>query len=215
MSATKWCYMALLVVLSPVRGGPAEVPEPSHRSVRVTAVMYKYAAPHGLGSIREVDFKTLQVVIFDLNGHPWQQFRLRKGGCERQAAHEMDEVSLGEVYYFKGPHDTAERALLELEWLSEAGSSSNWEYVLVFEVRGGDLFATQQISYNLQAPGTLDRFYPDGLALIVLGRTADYSAHGSPRSLTEVTFEWNGKEFQVRSAQKLLLEKETSNPSQP
>jgi hypothetical protein len=117
----------------------------------------------------------------------------------------MDEVNLEAMYYFKGPHDTTERALVELGWLCEAGSSSNMAYLLVFEVRGGDLFATQQISYDLEAPGTLNRFYPDGGALVVLGRTADGSPHCCPKSLDEVTFDWNGKGFQVRSVQRLFL----------
>jgi hypothetical protein len=176
--------------------------------------MYKYAAPHGLGSIREVDFKNLQVVIFDANAHPWQQFRLRKGDWQRDTGLVFDEVSVGGIYYFKGPHDTTERALLELYWFSAAGSSSQMGILLVFEVRGGDLFATQQITYDQHAPGTLDRFYPDGRVLIVLGRTADDSPHCCPISLTEVTFEWNGKEFQIRSVQKLLLEKEAPNTRQ-
>jgi hypothetical protein len=85
---------------------------------------------------------------------------------------------------------------------------------LVFEIRGTDLFAIQQITYDMHAPGTLDKFYPEGRVLIVLGRTADDSAHGSPKSLTEATFEWNGKEFQMRSVQKLLLEKEAPNTRQ-
>jgi len=174
-------------------------------SVRVTSLAYKYAEPRALRSIRDVDFRNLRVVVFDAEGKPAGRFPLRNGLLERSTVVGGEDLDLGDVYYFKGAHNENEKALVELSWLSCGGSCSQSGYLLVFELRRGELFAIQQITYDLQAPGALDRFFPQSAVLTVLGRTADDSPHCCPKSLDEVTFDWTRNGFQVRSVQRLLL----------
>ena len=176
-------------------------------SVQMTSLEYRYPNPRSLRSIRDVDFRNLRLVTFDATGKPDDQFALHNGRLKRRGALGSDDVDIGETYYFTAHHDTNERVLVEFSWLSCGGSCSDAAYLLVFEVRRGNLHKIQQITYDMQAPGTLDKFYPDTRVLIVLGRTSDDSPHCCPRSLDEVTFDWDGKAFQVKSLQRLLIEK--------
>ncbi len=172
-------------------------------SVDVTAVDYDYPAPTGLRSVRDVDFKNLKVLVFGYDGKPDGTIPLRHGSAEW----ERNDASLGGVYFFKGLNGIAEHALVDVGWISVGGSSTNTSYLIVFEVRGGRLHVTQQISYDAHAQWwTLDKFYPESGTLIVLGRTSDDSPHCCPRSLDEVMFEWKQDRFEITDAERLYVD---------
>jgi len=181
-------------------GGSLAIP-----SVQATSIAYRYASPRDLRSIRDVNFGNLRIVIFDAKGRPAAQFPLRNGRLERARKIGGEEVDIGRAHYFKDPQNGTERALVDLGWTSVGGSSGTTGILLVFEVRDGRLSIIQQINYDMHAPGTLYKFYPGTRVLIVLGRTADDSPHCCPKSLDEVTFGWNGKEFQAQSVQRLFF----------
>jgi hypothetical protein len=151
-------------------------------------------------------------VTFDKDGHPLPQIHLRNGEWQYRMANSYNKTEIRGIYYFKGLHEDTEHALLELQDIAVGGSSTDTGIFLVFEVRDGELYTTQQIEYDDHSLGTFARFFPEGGWLFILGRTADSSPHCCPDSYTDVILEWDGKEFQVRNAEKLLLEKKAPNP---
>ena len=182
-------------------------PEPKFKpSVDIVTVDYRYAQPTGLRSVRDVDFANLKVVVLDDHGKPFRTIPFNHGRAEWRDTW-GNEADIGGIYFFEDRKHTGERALIEVGWLSVGGSSSQTDYVMVFETHAGNLYATQQISYDAHAQWwTLSKFYPESATLIVLGRTEDDSPHCCPKSLDEVMFNWNRDRFDITDAQRLFVE---------
>ena len=76
----------------------------------------------------------------------------------------------------------------------------------VFEVRQSDLFVSQQMSFDLQAPGTGVEFDPATRILTVRARTNDDSPHCCPKGVDVVTFRWDGKAFLEKTHRTIPVE---------
>lgn len=75
-------------------------------------------------------------------------------------------------------------------------------YVIVFELRGGGLVATQEVTYDRQVPGAGETFSPQTGVLVVTGRFEDNAGHCCPDAAVVATFKWQGSAFRVQNVKK-------------
>ena len=160
-------------------------------SVIVTSPDVRY--PIQAASVREVDFKNLSYKLGKSNS--W--FQLRDGICTKEYGdgvrepHSMEEVSLYEVSYFDlDQKGKPQHALVVLNYLTIAGSSSEEGVIQVFGIRNDRLVMIQQFAYDRQAPGTGETFDRAAGVLTVTARTDDQSAHCCPKSIDIVSYRW-------------------------
>ena len=108
-------------------------------------------------------------------------------------------MSVTAVRYFGRPHGASETALLSVAELSCGVSCSEAGDILIFRLWKGRLLETQQIGFDLQAPGAGVDFSSENGILTVKARHEDNSAHCCPDKLDVATFKWDGKTFRLQS----------------
>lgn len=182
-------------------------------SIWINSLNYRYQNAGVFRTIHNVDFGNLRLVWFGayikgrrphgyFQPEPYElHYYQLKGGqwSERYSSGGGEFWNLRDVEYFGSLHGATQRALLTVTDLGCGGSCSENGEVMVFELRKGNLFETQQITYNHQAPGAGVDFSPRTGVLVISGRHEDNSAHCCPDKLDVATFKWDGKAFRVRS----------------
>jgi hypothetical protein len=119
----------------------------------VTYPNYSYA--RRAASIKDIDFRNVNLIIFDEAGKPELAAKLRKGKFEqnhRSGGHEW--VRIASVKYFGSPTNGDQRALVSIDGVSAGGSSSSYGVLQVFGIVDEHPFVTQQIEYNRRGEGT-------------------------------------------------------------
>lgn len=206
-------YLGFSILLSLVVTAPAATPDQSFlmdRSVAVRQIYYEYPGARKFQSIRDVDFSNMRFFFF-YNNH----FDDRPNGPGTKESYQLEhslfshnesigheELSLDDVSFMTSPSGMAKYALASLNFLRCGGSCSDEGFVKVFELRGGRPFEIQEIQYDRQAPGTGVQFSPKTQVFVVTGRFEDSAAHCCADALAVVTFNWDGKVFQMRNAKK-------------
>ena len=175
----------------------------SHPAINISFPNYQYQET--ATSIRDVDFGNLK---YHLLG---EEVKLRKGRFKKARqirgtdAIERVEVSLGRVWYFDLRDGQPQRALVSVVFFSAVGSSSNTGILLVFALRDEHPTVTQQLDYDLQAPGTGESFERRLEILTVKARSDDGSAHCCPQHLDVASFKWEQDRFGLKSYKTLAL----------
>jgi len=159
-------------------------------SVQAKAVEQRYMAL--VESVRKVDFGNLYYYIG--KGTTGDIVQLRNGKSEISFRFGLDSFSLDRVYYFRPTRSAHEVAVVEIRHFYEGRSSSQDGVLLVFQIDDESLVITQQLVYDQQLKGTGTEFDPGTRTLIIHA-----SARCCPKSIDEVTFEWNGKAFEEKS----------------
>ena len=154
-------------------------------------------------SFRQVDFQNLKLVIFGGGGKPYQ-VPLSHGAYEKIESSGIGgtSVSLGKVRYIDGPHGASRYALLDIGETDWGGSSTNTGIIQILHLEDDHLTIVQQITYDLQAPGTGAKFNSKTHVLVMTGRSDDDSPHCCAQSVDIVTFMWTGTSFKMVKSHK-------------
>ncbi len=83
------------------------------------------------------------------------------------------------------------------------------QHVTVFDLRGGRLVETEQITYDHQAPGAGVSFSSTTGVLVVTGQLEDKSPHCCPDAVVVITLKWDGTLFQVSNVKKQTINAES------
>lgn len=176
-------------------------------SITVTSIDFRYPGGRTFQSIRDVDFANMPLVLiygpyerglYQLQGG---QFALHypTGGGE--------SVSLDRVSYFTSPPGKEERAMVSVTQLACGASCSENGRVIVFELRDGRLFETEDVTYDHQAPRAGVSFSPKTGVLVITGRFEDQSARCCPDAVVVVSFKWDGSAFRAQCVKKQSVQR--------
>jgi hypothetical protein len=152
--------------------------------------------------LRKIDFRNFELVLFDYHGKNPHQIPLRNGEYEKKELPDAvggQSVSMGKTQYIDALNGEPQYALLDIGDVRWAGSSTNTGILQLVHLEDGHLTVVQQISYDLQAPGTGVKFNPRTGILLITGRSDDHSAHCCPENVDVVAFKWTGKSFELRT----------------
>jgi hypothetical protein len=154
----------------------------------------KYSYSTRTASVKNIDFRNMNLVIFDHAGKAQLTAKLRNGRFEQ---HHRDggreEVELELVKYFGSSTTGGERAFVSIDWLSVGGSSSPSGFLQVFGIKDEHPFVFQQIEYNERGEGVGSSFDARKGTLTIRG--VHGWEHCCPTTLDVGTFRWNGSRF--------------------
>jgi hypothetical protein len=171
-------------------GIPPAIPDASTFSICYP----KHSYYQQVASIREVDFRNLDLIIYYERGKKSLVAKLRKGLFQRDyPTHCYDWVKLNSVVYFEDASTAGEKALVTADWVSACASSDDTGIVQVFEISDGHPVALQQIEYNERGGGASHSFNPKTGTLTIKG--AHGWEHCCPTTLDVGTFKWNESKF--------------------
>jgi len=109
-----------------------------------------YSYPNPVTSLRQLDSKSSEVIIFDEKGSPDYRAHLRHGSFEKLHKIGGDGVSFGWVKYLGNSSLEPEYAVTYHIWTTWAGSSSAYGVVQLLHIEDGRLRVVQQILFNLR-----------------------------------------------------------------
>jgi len=122
-------------------------------------------------------------------------FRLTNGAYKHEEDGFFQGVGLRDSWFFASQGSQPDRALVYLDDVSAAGSSTGRGTLIVFAVREGHPVKVQELTFDSQASGTGVKFDPATRKLVVAARSNDDSPHCCPTSVDVVTFAWTPKGF--------------------
>lgn len=187
----------------------AGAPSPPRASSAVAMVEPDYGYSQPIDSLRQLDFRNFDFVIFDVNGQPARRVSLENGEYHERQEERGIDLTLGAVEYFGIGRLSVKRepsyALLTLHEVDLGGSPADASIVQVMKMEKHHLYIVQQFSFDRQAPGAGVSFDEKTGRLVIRARTNDDSPACCPRSLEVVSFHWNGRQFTQESAQTLGL----------
>ncbi|MGO9642158.1 MAG: hypothetical protein ACLP1Y_12745 [Candidatus Acidiferrales bacterium] len=191
-SAITWLVLAFASLLFAAQ--PNDSP-----AVDIASPNYQYKLT--VHSFKELDFHNFALVIFDYDGRNPRTVHLRNGKYEKSwsSREGLMSVSLGEVHYINASNREPQYALLDIGDIEGLGSSTNTGILQVVRLKDNHIKVVQQLSYDLQAPGTGVTFNPETGILLITGRSNDDSAHCCPKSVDVMTFKWTGASFRLQS----------------
>lgn len=181
----------------------------SQTSSAVAIVEPNYGYTQPINSLRQLDFKNFDFVIFDLNGQPTRNISLENGEYHERGDQSGSDLTLGPVQYFGlGPLSVKNEpsyVLVTLREVDLGGGPADAAIVQVWKLEKRHLYIVQQFTFDQQAPGAGVSFNAKPARLIIRARTNDDSPVCCPRSLDVVSFRWDGRQFKQQSAQTFTL----------
>lgn len=181
----------------------------SHTSSAVATVEPNYGYTQPITSLRQVDFKNFDFVIFDVDGQPTRNVSLQNGEYHERQEEAGSDLTLGPVQYFgTSPLSVKNEpgyALVTLRERDLGTSPADASIVQVWKIEKHHIYVVQQFTFDQQAPGAGVSFDAKTARLIIRARTNDDSPACCPRSLDVVSFRWNGREFTQDSVQILSV----------
>jgi hypothetical protein len=131
--------------------------DPENQSVSALKPAFQYPSFQSAtqaSSIRQINFANFNFYEFGEKGSHEPPIQLRHEVFKsRERYGGSTEVKLKKVWYLG-----SEKAIAAFDFFSCGGSCSDESIVQVFELRDGHLRVIQQLEYDVQAPGTGERF---------------------------------------------------------
>lgn len=150
--------------------------------------------PYKAESLRSVDFKNMRYNLGD------ETVTLRNGLFDRKyKPFGGIHAEIEDTWLFDEKDGVPRHALVSIYVLTYGGSSSPNGYVLLFEMRGGQLVCTQQFVYDAQAPRTGASFIASKGELTITGRSNENTPNCCPAHVDVITFVRKGEKFEPTS----------------
>lgn len=139
-------FSTVLLLMSVASGANGQLK--THPAVEISLPMYSYPKP--FASLRDVDLKNSELVIFGVKVAPDFRAHLRHGSYEKLYKVGGDSVRFMWVKYIG--NDTAEPSygIAYYTWTAWAASSSDFGVVHLLHFEDGHLHVVQQIPFNLR-----------------------------------------------------------------
>ncbi|MFZ0639854.1 MAG: hypothetical protein WA020_05800 [Candidatus Acidiferrales bacterium] len=194
-------FLASLLILM---GGAQSNPQPKLPPA-VDAVAPGYQYSQRVDSLRDVDFKHFDLVIFDRDGKVQRSVRLKNGEHHGHEDFGDSDVSVAPIQFFGVTGSDPNYVLLggnETDW---GGASKNTGIVQVIGIAARRLHVLQQFTFDSQAPGTGITFDAKSGNLIIRARSNDGTPSCCPEHIDVVHFHWNGRQFEQQAVQTLAV----------
>jgi hypothetical protein len=166
-----------------------------------TAVLFAYDGFNG--DVRKVNFKNLDLHIFDPDGKLGSVVHLKNGKYTYRESDSgltlgYEEVTLDAVHYLTGVSRSDEYALVLFSLFEAGGSSSSEEYAQVFELSDHRLRVVQQMVSDEHFGGPFPAHSYDPTTRTLVMQSAHYirgDAHCCVSAVDVLTYRWAGNRF--------------------
>jgi hypothetical protein len=193
MQRTAACLLLALVCL-PASAQKTVSPEPelSYYSVSPT---FEYH--HRFDSINAVDFRNLELNIFDAKGKVRVRAKL-KNGIYESGGMPRDWVALNGISYFGFQAGKPRYALVSFLWTWTGADAASYGGVQVFTIHNGWLTIIQQIFFTARHAGSGATFdSATGALFINSSHYLQVDAHCCPSRQDVVRYVWSGQDFRI------------------
>jgi len=183
---------SLLVLLLWLAAPAQKPPEPE---LAYYSVSPAFEYHHHFESISAVDFRNLELNIFDDKGRVRVKAKL-KDGIYETAGMPRDWVAINSISYFDFQAGKPRFALVSFLWTWTGADASSYGGVQLFSIQNGWLTVVQQIFFTARHAGGGAVFDPNTGALFV--NSSHYlpvDAHCCPSQQDVIRYAWSGHEF--------------------
>src|SRR5579862_681993 len=190
LSAAASLLAVFLCLAAPAQKIVSPEPELSYYSV---SPAFEYH--HRFASISAVDFRNLELNIFDAKGKVRVDAKLKNGIYETSGM-PRDWVAINSISYFGFQAGKPQFALLSFLWTWTGADAASYGGVQLFTIQNGWLTVVQQIFYTARHAGAGATFDPATGALFVnSSRYTQLDAHCCPSQQDVIRYAWTGHEF--------------------
>jgi hypothetical protein len=183
--------LLLLVTLAgPPQKAVSPEPELAYYSVSPT---FEYH--HRFDSVSAVDFRNLQLNIFDAKGKVRVTAKLKDGVYETSGM-PRDWVAINSISYFDFQAGKPRYALVSFLWTWTGADAASYGGVQLFTIQNGWLTVVQQIFFIARHAGAGATFDPATGALFVnSSHYLQVDAHCCPSRQDVIRYAWSGHDF--------------------
>ena len=186
---------AALLVLGLCLAAPAQKIVPPEPELSYYSVAPAFEYHHRFDSVSAVDFRNLQLNIFDDKGKVRVKAQLKNGVYETSGM-PRDWVAINQIAYFDFQTGKPRYALVSFLWTWTGADASSYGGVQVFTIQNGWLTVAQQIFFTARHAGAGAVFDAATGALFV--NSSHYlrvDAHCCPSRQDVIRYAWTGHEF--------------------
>ena len=146
-------------------------------------------------SISAVDFRNLELNIFDASGHVRVRARLKDGVYESSGM-PRDWVALDSISYFDFQAGRPQFALVSFRWTATGADASSYGGVQVFTIQNGWLTVVQQIFFIARHAGAGAVFDSNtGMLFVNSSHYLQVDPHCCPSRQDVIRYGWSERGF--------------------
>lgn len=183
-----------LLLLVTLAGPPQKAvsPEPE---LAYYSVSPAFEYHHRFDSVSAVDFRNLELNIFDAKGKVRVDAKLKNGVYE-SGGMPRDWVAINSISYFDFQAGRPRYALVSFLWTWTGADAASYGGVQLFTIQNGWLMVVQQIFFIARHAGAGATFDPATGALFVnSSHYLQVDAHCCPSRQDVIRYAWSGHDF--------------------
>ena len=186
---------ASLLLLTFCLAAPAQKLAPPEPELSYYSVSPAFEYHHRYNSIGQVDFRNLELNIFDAKGKVRVQAKLKDGVYETSGM-PRDWVALNGVSFFDFQAGKPRYALVSFLWTWTGADASSYGGVQLFTIQNGFLTVVQQIFFTARHAGAGAIFdSATGVLLVSSSHYLQVDAHCCPSRQDVIRYAWSGHDF--------------------
>ncbi len=190
LSATTSLLVMLAIFAAPAQKTVSPEPELAYYSV---SPAFEYH--HRFDSVGAVDFRNLELNIFDSKGKVRVDAKLKNGLYETSGM-PRNWVAINSISYFDFQAGKPRYALLSFLWTWTGADAASYGGVQLFTIQNGWLTVVQQIFFIARHAGAGATFDPATGALFVnSSHYLQVDAHCCPSRQDVIRYAWSGHDF--------------------
>lgn len=190
LSAAASLLVVLLCLAAPAQKNVSPEPELAYYSVSPN---FEYH--HRFDSIGAVDFRNLELNIFDAKGKVRVDAKLKNGIYETNGM-PRDWVAVNSISYFNFQAGKPRFAVVSFLWTWTGADASSYGGVQLFTIQNGWLTVVQQIFFTARHAGAGATFDPaTGTLFVNSSHYMQVDAHCCPSRQDVIRYAWSGHEF--------------------
>ncbi len=196
---------ASLLVLCASLAAPAQKLAPPEPELSYYSVSPGFEYHRHFDFINAVDFRDLQLNIFDDKGKVRVKAQL-KDGLYESSGMPRDWVAVNSISYFDFQGGKPRYALVSFLWTWTGADASSYGGVQLFTIQNGWLTVVQQIFFTARHAGAGAVFDPATGALFVnSSHYVQVDAHCCPSQQDVIRYAWSGHDFRLIEVKTLPL----------
>ena len=189
-SAAASLLVVLLCLAAPTQKNVSPEPELAYYSVSPN---FEYH--HRFDSVSTVDFRNLELNIFDAKGKVQVDAKLKNGIYETNGM-PRDWVAVNSISYFDFQAGKPRFALVSFLWTWTGADASSYGGVQLFTIQNGWLTVVQQVFFTARHAGAGATFDPaTGTLFINSSHYMQVDAHCCPSRQDVIRYAWSGHDF--------------------
>lgn len=186
---------AALLIMFLCLAAPAQKIAPPEPDLSYYSVSPSFEYHHRYNSIGQVDFRNLELNIFDAKGKVRVQAKLKDGVYETSGM-PRDWVALNGISYFDFQAGKPRYAVVSFLWTWTGADASSYGGVQLFTIQNGFLTVVQQLFFTARHAGAGAIFdSATGVLLVSSSHYLQVDAHCCPSRQDVIRYVWSGHDF--------------------